>query len=223
MSITRVLWRDPSSIKFVVPWIKSLSPFHNSLVDQVPWITFEARAWLESYLKPDMSVFEYGSGGSTLFISTKVRKLVSIEHHKGWYDRISSALSEKRISNCECVLSGPEKGSSAETPPYGPGSYTSEQVRKERGLSFEKYVRNIDKCPDESLDLVIVDGRARASCMAHSLKKIRTGGYLMLDDSERKRYQGAISTLTDYNRTDFFGFTPYTIRLRRTTVWEIKR
>ncbi len=55
-------------------------------------------------------------------------------------------------------------------------------------MSFEKYVRSIDRFIDKSLDLVIIDGRARLSCITHALKKIRPGGYLMLDDSERERY-----------------------------------
>ena len=58
-----LLFREPSSIKFAHLWIRSLLPGHNPLNDKFPWITFKAKAWMESYLRPNMSVFEYGSGG----------------------------------------------------------------------------------------------------------------------------------------------------------------
>ncbi len=40
------------------------------LLDEgLPWITFPAMRWLHGHLRPSMSVFEWGSGGSTVFLA----------------------------------------------------------------------------------------------------------------------------------------------------------
>jgi len=168
-----------------------------------------------------MSVFEYGSGGSTIFFSKRVNKLTSVEHDKKYYRQVSSVLSEERISNCKYILCEPEKNISGEMPPYGPKSYTS-TLKEYVDMSFENYVKIIEEYQDGEFDLVFVDGRARLSCILHSLRKIRHGGYLILDNSERQEYDDAKSFLVDYKRTDFFGIGPYSLELWQTSVWELK-
>jgi hypothetical protein len=69
-------------------WIKSwrggmpVDPHGNP----VPWFSFAANRFLESRLNKDLSVFEYGSGNSTLFLGSRVGKLISLEHNKKWFD-----------------------------------------------------------------------------------------------------------------------------------------
>ena len=168
-----------------------------------------------------MSVFEYGSGGSTIFISRKVNELISIEHDKAWHSRVSSELSKRGISNYKCLLYEPERKISGEMSVYSCKSYTS-TLAEYVGMSFENYVRSIEKHPDGYFDLVIVDGRARPSCVFHALGKIRPGGYLMLDDTDRQRYEEAMSLLAGYKRTDLFGIAPHATRFWQTSVWQIK-
>jgi len=207
--------------KFVDLWIRSLLPWHTPLSDQVPMITFKAGAWLESYLKPRMSVFEYGSGGSTIFFSKRVNNLISVEHDKYWYSKVSSMISKEGISNCQYLLFEPEKMISGEMPSYDCKSYTSKGTEY-TGMSFKNYVKSIENYPDGSFDLVLVDGVARPSCILSALSKIRSGGYLMLDNSERSHYRDAISLLADYKRTYFFGIGPRHPQLFQTSVWKIR-
>lgn len=220
-AVIHLLLHETFQIKLAHLWVRSLLPGHNALNDKVQWITFKAKAWMESYLKPDMSVFEYGSGGSTLFLSRRINTLISVEHDKSWYRKVSSALSREKISNCEYILCEPEEKISGAIFSCDCKTYTS-ALRKYAGMNFEKYVKSIEKYPGGSFDLVIVDGRARLSCIAHALSKIRPGGYLMLDNSERERYSDAISFLADYKRTDFFGIGPYSTYLWQTSVWKIE-
>jgi len=42
--------------------------------------------------------------------------------------------------------------------------------------------------PNDFFDLVIVDGRSRKGCIAHSLRCIKPGGALLLNDSHRRYY-----------------------------------
>ena len=41
-----------------------------------------------SYLRPDMEVLEWGSGGSTLYYSKYVTSWYSIEHDQSWSKKI---------------------------------------------------------------------------------------------------------------------------------------
>ena len=56
----------------------------------IPWVAYAALHFLEPRLTKDMSVFEYGCGYSTLWWAKRVRKVVSCEHDRAWYGKISS-------------------------------------------------------------------------------------------------------------------------------------
>lgn len=45
-----------------------------------------------------------------------------------------------------------------------------------------------DAFEDESLDLVLVDGRGRVECATSALRLIKPGGILMVDNTERRHY-----------------------------------
>lgn len=51
----------------------------------LPWFTYPSIAFLDKRVKPDMSIFEYGSGNSTLWWSKKAARVVSCEHHEEWF------------------------------------------------------------------------------------------------------------------------------------------
>ena len=198
---------------------------HTALIDQAPWIVFKARSWLENYLQPNMTIFEYGSGGSTIYFAKRAKKIISVEHCKSWYKKVSNAIKENGISNSEYFLREPEKIISKKIPSYGYKSYTSTVCSS---MNFEKYVKSIEKYPDKSFDLIFIDGRARSSCVFHAINKIRPGGCLMLDNSERAEYNGAKTLLNSYNKIDFYGLGPYRpYRLYRnffwqTSVWQLR-
>ena len=55
----------------------------------IPWFSYPAVEFLSKRLNNRMTVFEFGSGNSTLFFSDRVNQVVSVEHNKDWYDKIS--------------------------------------------------------------------------------------------------------------------------------------
>src|SRR5215510_13313424 len=65
---------------------------------ELPWFSYSAIDFLETFLKAEMNVFEYGSGGSTLFFSQRAAKVYSVEDNVKWYDWVSLRLREKKIS-----------------------------------------------------------------------------------------------------------------------------
>jgi len=214
---TGLLLFDPLSIRYIIQFYKSLLPGHNALIDSRPWLVFKAIYWLNNYLGPNMHVFEYGSGGSTIFFSGRVKKVVSVEHDCNWYKEVSSVLNKKNILNCEYYLFAPER-ITGEAPEYSDKSYTSTAIK---GFSFEKYVKSIEKYPDKSFDLVSIDGRARVPCVSHAIKKVRPGGYLLLDNADRKIYRQALLLLSGHKETRFSGIGPYNLHCWRTSIWKI--
>lgn len=55
-------------------------------------------------------------------------------------------------------------------------------------MNFKAYASAIDAYPDGHFDVVMVDGRARTSCLVHALPKLRKGGLSILDNAEREHY-----------------------------------
>ena len=82
-----------------------------------------------------------------------------------------------------------------------------------KDTSFQDYVNVLDEFPDEHFDFIAVDGRARKSCLLKSLSKLKKGGFLLLDNSERKRYQSAIDQVNGWPKI----YT--TTGLTDTTIW----
>jgi hypothetical protein len=56
--------------------------------EELPWVTYSFIDFIKERLHKDLSVFEYGSGSSTLFYARRVRRVISVEHDKDWYNKI---------------------------------------------------------------------------------------------------------------------------------------
>lgn len=61
----------------------------------IPWYTFSATEFLSSIDFSDCQVLEYGSGNSTLWWQSRVKKLVSVESDRAWFDRVSKQFVNK--------------------------------------------------------------------------------------------------------------------------------
>jgi predicted O-methyltransferase YrrM len=55
----------------------------------LPWMTYSAIEFLSRRVRPEMTVFEYGCGASTLWWASRVRTVTSVEHDAGWARRMS--------------------------------------------------------------------------------------------------------------------------------------
>lgn len=56
--------------------------------EPVPWYTYPSIAFLDGKVKPELAIFEFGSGNSTLWWSSRVARVVSLEHDKEWYEKL---------------------------------------------------------------------------------------------------------------------------------------
>jgi len=132
-----------------------------------PWIVPAALAVLKTLVQPEWRVFEWGAGGSTLFWSNECASSVAIEHNPLWIERVTAMMHRHECPNNVHLR-------------YVQGHGI------DHNKAFRNYAAAILEYPDESFDLVSVDGEAssRGWCVTNAIPKIKPGGYLLLDNSD---------------------------------------
>jgi hypothetical protein len=181
-------------------WLGSLRHFDRQLEGHQPWLSFGAIAYMSDRLGPTSSVFEYGSGGSTLWFADRVGRVTSVEHDPDWRARVQREIERAQRGNASVMLREP-------TPAL------------ESPESFEHYARACETFPDESFDLVLVDGKTRLACLERAALKVRVGGLLALDDSEMPRLRPAFARFATWPSRSFEGLRPGSIARSQTTFW----
>ncbi len=213
------------ALKYFSRWQASMHPDANSVKDEQPWITFKAIDFLSKNLNNASVIFEYGGGGSTLFFVKRASRVETVEHNPEWFTILSDVMNKKAINNWKGNLISGEKGDLfSPVDKSNPGHYSSGD-KASFGFNYKKYVTHIDQFSDGTFDLVSVDGRSRSSCIHHSITKIKQGGYLLVDNSDRDYY--LIQNKSDLSKKfdvvlDGFGPTPYSQDFTRTTIWKKK-
>jgi len=56
----------------------------------VPWLSQNATSYFETVLSPNMEVLEFGSGGSTLWLSERVKYVTSVENDYQWMKEVKA-------------------------------------------------------------------------------------------------------------------------------------
>ncbi len=60
--------------------------------EPLPWMTYPFIDFIKDRLNKELTIFEFGSGNSTLFFAERVKKVVAVEHNKEWYDLVKSKM-----------------------------------------------------------------------------------------------------------------------------------
>ena len=164
----------------------------------VAWYTYPALLWLEPRLRPSDRVFEYGAGNSTLWYAARVATVTSVEHDAIWAATVrSTAPANATVLQRDCL---------------GDGAYAPED---------DPYVTAISDHDISSFDIVVVDGRARVSCVESVVSQLAAPALLVLDNSDRPQYRPALDRLAaeDFERIDFAGPAPGSGRMGCTSVF----
>ena len=166
--------------------------------DPLPWYTYPAIYWLETVLKGNERVFEYGSGNSTLWFAQRVKSVAAIEHDEAWAKRLRPFVPDN------VALRHVPSGAS--------------DVSMERS---DPYVSAITHEQQEPYDIIVVDGKARNACCHTAVSYLRPGGMLILDNSDRKEYEPANRFLLSrrFARIDFIGPVPGNVGWSSTSVY----
>ena len=120
-----------------------------------PTISFRATRKIEKILSPSSSCVEFGSGMSTIWLTKRCEFLLSRENNPFWYEKINKYLEK-----------------------YSPTNIQYE-------LCDEKSFSLLSNFEDEFFDFALVDGWDRAGCIASVLPKLKIGGWLYLDNSDK--------------------------------------
>jgi hypothetical protein len=208
------LLRDPIQRKYIFRWLASLEQDY-FLNKRQPWLVFEAIDFLNSLPLEGKRVFEYGSGGSTLYWLSRKMKCVSIEHDPDWYGSVRTRLGPPLEIDYRLV---PPEGPNpeGEFDISDPMLYLSSVQR----YSFKNYAHQIDGFPPGYFDVVLVDGRARPSCIMHSASRVKVKGLLILDNADYSYYTAKTHKyLQNFSCSSVYGTGPAVYQMWRTDVY----
>jgi hypothetical protein len=146
-----------------------------------PWIVPAAIGWLGRRLRSDWSVLELGAGRSTPWLARHAGRVISFEDNEFWADHTRGRLAELGLENVEL-----------------------------RQLPVERFAAEVAALPDAGFDLVVVDfleapAVSRIDVLKPAMKKVRAGGLLLLDDSDRPGYAPAYELLAGWKERRFTG------------------
>lgn len=127
----------------------------------LPWYNFSLVEFLNSYIKPEMNVFEYGCGFSTLYYAQKNCQVKAVETKTEWVQKVQSFAREYNLEGRILItLSKPH----------------------EIPMELQKL--------DIAFDVIVVDSLRRIECLTEA-KKAYKKGIIILDNSERENLQTA--------------------------------
>ena len=138
-----------------------------------PWMNYAVVAFLERRLNKTLSVFEYGSGYSTLFYARRVRNVISVEYDQAWIASIGPRL--------------PPNASVLFVPDDVDGDYCRAIARS--GDSFDVVVvdgKDRENCVKQSMQalssrgVIVLDDSQRAG-YAPAISYAQDNGYLTVD------------------------------------------
>lgn len=195
-------------------WSESVRNRRNAMQLGIPWMVYDSIDFLRSLVSPGCRVFEYGSGGSTVFLAALGAVGVSVEHDVTWAEAVSHELTVRSLKPRWDIMTVPatprasaaDEGFTSMSPHYA-------------GLAFTTYVRAVESYPERHFDVIVIDGRARNACMRHAAPHVRPGGVLLVDNTERKEYWPQLGAMVrqGWSMQTFRGPLPTSLAFGSTT------
>jgi len=171
--------------------------------EALPWLTMPLVSFLEPKLTTAMSVGEYGGGNSTEWLASRVLTVVTVEHHPEWAQRIR----DRQMPNVEVRV------------PVCDGQVQLPADAFRVPAACPEYASSLDGL---KLDLVIVDGLDRNSCVWAA---IENGIGVIIVDNTDERYASDLAPSFEallegnYRRFDFTGAAPGSWRKTSTSAF----
>lgn len=134
-------------------------------------------------------VFEWGSGGSTIWYARRAAQVIAVEHDSHWHYMVADRLQAAGVA-AQRLFSPP-------LPPEALAgfhwetdwSYYAVLGRAPLRPEYRDYMATIDAYPAADFDLIAIDGKERVGCALHAFSRLKPGGWLVLDDSNRAEYR----------------------------------
>jgi predicted O-methyltransferase YrrM len=146
-----------------------------------PWIVPAAIGFLRRRMRSDWSVLELGAGRSTPWFARRAGRVISFEDNEFWHGWVAEQLEAAGLDNVDLRL-----------------------------RSVEDFAGEVDGLDAEAFDLVVMDflespSVSRIDVLRPAMKRVRPGGYLLLDDSDRPGYAEAFQLLDGWRFRRFVG------------------
>ncbi len=159
--------REPGSMATIPSYL--LHPLRSNWTVELPWWNPRAIRYLAANLPTQGSVFEWGSGGSTVWFADRGLAVTAIESEREWADKV-----KERCPAADVLL----------VPGADRGKFRSEAQLRDKGKHFfDDYVAAIDRFDDESFDVIVVDGICRVECARRAARKVKPNGLIVVDDT----------------------------------------
>ncbi len=145
-----------------------------------PWIVPAATRALAELLTPAWNVLELGAGRSTPWLAARAGFVTTFENDAGWAAAVCHEVEAAGLRQRVAL-----------------------HLRRP-----EEFARGIRSLEDESVDLVVVDcadSADRVACAVAAAEKVKLGGFLLLDDSDRVEYSPIEAALQDWSVRRFMG------------------
>jgi hypothetical protein len=158
---------EPSAMVTIPAYL--LHPLRSNWDAGVPWWNPRAIRYLRENLPSRGNAFEWGSGGSTVWLSDRGLNVTAIESEPEWADKVRKRSPAADVR----FIPGTDNGKHRSEP----------QLRDKGRHFFDDYVSAIDEFPDHSLDVVVVDGLCRIECARRAANKVKPEGIVVVDDT----------------------------------------
>ena len=134
----------------------------------MPWWSFGSVTAVSARVNPNHDVFEFGSGGSTLYLARRARSVTCVEHDGTWADELERAASRTKLENV-CILR-------RKLDPYCPQEFDGSSYLLALG--------------GRKFDVIVVDGAEgdpslREKCFWRAEDYVNRGGMIIVDDAWR--------------------------------------
>lgn len=140
-----------------------------------PLMYYNEYKLVEKYLNKDDIFLEWGSGNSTIYFSGMVKKLITLEHDKYYWDQTESAIKMFDIKNIENILII--------------SKVNLRPTKENRYKVFEEYI-NFPKNNDIEFTKVLIDGRGRKFCALSILDIIDENVIVFIHDFNHDDVEG---------------------------------
>jgi hypothetical protein len=120
-----------------------------------PMISYRAAREIDGFLTPDKRAIEFGSGYSTPWLAQRCGFLLSLENDRGWFSVVQEMVSGPAFHHVRHEFREPD--------------------------AFPR----LDDIEDRSIDFILIDGWDRYGCAQSALAKIKAGGMIYLDNSDK--------------------------------------
>lgn len=158
----------------------------------LPWYTYPAIEYLAQLDFSDKSIFEYGSGTSTLFWSSRAARVVSVEDDEAWHARLTGQLEGSPHTR---VILTPD---------------------------LEEFPKAISRVHGSFDVIVIDGpgrGLTRLKCCKAGRGRLNRGGLMILDNSEYLPQSAAFLRSTGLLEVDMTGFAPMNAHTSTTSLF----